>query len=334
MNDTAFLRVFEREVALPDGYIHEQTQRLIGFGERYGRLRRDLQLLLAHDQIEQWSRAQYNRIVPLVRVAQDRYPLVIFHGDVGTGKTATAEAMADALARDLQREGMLFTLSTRVRGSGMVGQMSQLINDAFEVVVKEAGKARLSFIIIDEADSLAASRDGDQSHHEDKVAVNTLIQRIDDIRRCNGRVLVFLCTNRFAALDPAIVRRAGRIERFDRPTAAERAELLRLECEGLGLPDEVITDVVRLTGPLRATRPLRYTFSDLRTRLLPEALARAFPDRKVLADDLLDAARELLPSPSMTDQGVAGDERTADGRGEGEPWPCADAPPHSLAVPV
>ena len=65
MNDSANLRVFEREVALPDGYIHEQTGRLIGFDERYGRLRRDLQLLLARDQIEQWSRTQYKKIVPL-----------------------------------------------------------------------------------------------------------------------------------------------------------------------------------------------------------------------------------------------------------------------------
>ena len=299
MNDTANLRVFEREVALPDGYIHEQAQRLIGFGERYRRLRRDLQLLLARDQIEQWSRTQYNKIVPLVRVAQDRYPLVIFHGDVGTGKTATAEAMADALARDLRREGMLFSLSTRVRGSGMVGQMSQLIHDAFELVVQEAGNTRLSLIIIDEADSLAANRNGDQSHHEDKVAVNTLIQRIDDIRRCNGRVLAFLCTNRFAALDPAIVRRAGRIERFDRPNDAQREELLRLECEGLELSETAIRDVVDLTGPQGASRPLGFTFSDLRTRLLPEALARAFPDRRITADDLIGAARDLEPSPTL-----------------------------------
>src|SRR5260370_19377334 len=148
MNDTASLQVLEREVALPDGYIHEQAQRLIGFGERYRHLRRDLQMLLARDQIEQWSRAHYQRVVPLVRVAQDRYPLVIFHGDVGTGKTATAEAMADALARDLKREGMLFSLRTRVRGSGMVGQMSLLIYDSFEEVVKEACKERLYFHII------------------------------------------------------------------------------------------------------------------------------------------------------------------------------------------
>jgi AAA+ superfamily predicted ATPase len=299
MSDTASLQVFEREVALPDGYIHEQAQRLIGFSERYRRLHRDLQLLLARDQIEQWSRAHYQRIVPLVRVAQDRYPLVIFHGDVGTGKTATAEAITDALTRELKREGVLFSLSTRVRGSGTVGQMSQLIHDAFEVVVKEAGKTRLSFIIIDEADSLAASRNGDQSHHEDKVAVNTLIQRIDDIRRWNGRVLVFLCTNRFAALDPAIVRRAGRIERFDRPDDEQRFALLRLECEGLGLSETVIREVVALTGPKGATRPLGFTFSDLRTRLLPEALARAFPDRRFAAEDLIGAARDLEPSPSV-----------------------------------
>jgi SpoVK/Ycf46/Vps4 family AAA+-type ATPase len=92
---------------------------------------------------------------------------------------------------------MLFKLSTRVRGSGNVGEMSMLINRAFEVVAREAGKAKLSFLIIDEADSLAGSRTMNQSHHEDKVAVNTLIQKIDDVRRYAGRVLVFLCTNHF-----------------------------------------------------------------------------------------------------------------------------------------
>src|SRR5947208_2014159 len=76
--------------------------------------------------------------------------------------------------------------------------------------------------IIDEGDSLAASRHNQQSHHEDKVAVNTLIQKIDDARRSGGRVLVFLCTNRFASLDPAIVSRAGHTEEFLRSNDQER----------------------------------------------------------------------------------------------------------------
>ena len=44
--------------------------------------------------------------------------------------------------------------------------------------------------------------------------MNTLIQKVDDLRRHSGRVLVFLCTNRSSALDPAIVRRAARLEQF------------------------------------------------------------------------------------------------------------------------
>ncbi len=79
------------------------------------------------------------------------------------------------------------------------------------------GKTRQAFLIIDEADSLASTRETAQSHHEDKVAVNTIIQKVDDLRRHSGRILVFLCTNRAAALDPAIVRRAARTENSTGP---------------------------------------------------------------------------------------------------------------------
>lgn len=291
--------LFEMELELPDARLDEQAKRLVGFVERYERLHRDLRLLIDPQGVEAWSRKLYGRRVPLVGVVADRYPLVVFHGDVGTGKTATAETASNALARELGRDAMLFKLSTRVRGSGNVGQMSMLINQAFQVVTKEAGKAKLAFLIIDEADSLAATRATDQSHHEDKVAVNTLIQKIDDARRFGGRVLVFLCTNRGHALDPAIMRRAGRIERFDRPSDHEREALLRLDCEGLGISDEAIQTLVRLTGADGSERPVGFTFSDLRMRLLPEALARAYPDRKVEARDLLEAARSLYPTPPM-----------------------------------
>src|ERR1019366_6118735 len=129
-------------------------------------------------------------------------------------------------ARVTGREGRLLKLSTRVRGTGHVGQMSHLINEAFAAVEREAGKRRLAFLIIDEADSLAASREGQRSHHEDKVAVNPLIQKIDDARRLGGRLLVFLSTNRPGTLDPALVRRAGLRERFERPDDAQRREVL------------------------------------------------------------------------------------------------------------
>jgi SpoVK/Ycf46/Vps4 family AAA+-type ATPase len=295
-DDTSAL--FEIEISLPDQRLSMQSERLIGFDARYRKIHQDLRLMIDKDGLEQWSKANYGTRIGLLDSLLDRYPLVVFHGDVGTGKTATAEAAANALTKELRRDARLFKLSTRVRGSGNVGQMSMLINQAFEVVAREAGRAKLSFLIIDEADSLAGSRSTNQSHHEDKVAVNTLIQKIDDSRRFAGRVLIFLCTNRFTALDPAIVRRAAYQEEFCRPSDSERRDLLDLDCRGLGLSSATVEEVVRLTGP-NGPHKLTYTFSDIRTRVLPEALAQAYPSRKITADDLITAVSKVAPSPSI-----------------------------------
>jgi len=293
--------LFEVERLLPDELILASGKRLVGFDTRYDRIRRDLRLLSAPDEVRAWSKQFYGRELPLCEIMSDRYPLLIFSGDVGTGKTVTAEAACDRLAREAGRAAMLFKLSTRVRGNGKVGQMSSLINEAFAIITKEAGKAKSAFLIIDEADSLSAARDGAQSHHEDKVAVNTIIQKVDDLRRLGGRVLVILCTNRGHALDPAVVRRAARIERFDRPDAAEREQLIRMDYEGLGLSNESIRDLVDITGPQKLPKRIGFTFSDLRARLLPEALGLAFPDRKLTAAELLMAAQSLQPSPAVED---------------------------------
>jgi AAA+ superfamily predicted ATPase len=298
MSESTSNPLFELELDLPSERLGHLPKRLVGFAQRFERLHNDLRLLIDFDGLTKWSKKHYGSLLPAVQIIKERYPLVIFHGDVGTGKTQTAEVAADLLARELKKEGRLFKLSTGVRGHGMVGQMSTLINQAFQTVTQEAGKSRLSFLIIDEGDSLAGSRDAAQSHHEDKVAVNTLIQKIDDLKKYDGRVLVFLCTNRFGALDPAIVRRAGRIEVFNRPDDHEREALFKMDCEGLGLPDKFIKELVSLTGP-NGKHKLGFTFSDIRTRLMPEALSKAYPERKISEDDLRTAAQSLTPSPGV-----------------------------------
>lgn len=289
--------LFELELELPNEKIAAAAKRLVGFEDRYRRLQRDLQLLSDPQELTDWSKKFHKRELALSTAISDRYPLVIFAGDVGTGKTATAEGACDRLSRESKKEAMLFKLSTRVRGSGKVGQMSTLLNEAFEVVAKQAGKTRHSFLIIDEADSLASTRDTAQSHHEDKVAVNTIIQKVDDLRRHNGRILVFLCTNRAGALDPAIVRRAARTEIFERPNEREREELFRMDLAGLNIKDHTIQELVKLTGALDGQPP--FTFSDLRAKLLPDALCRAFPSRALTDEDFLNAAKEVRPSPAV-----------------------------------
>jgi SpoVK/Ycf46/Vps4 family AAA+-type ATPase len=295
-------RLFELEVELPDDRLKSQSGRLIGFTRRYDRIRQDLRLLIDADGLAKWSQSNYGKPISILQTLSDRYPLVIFHGDVGTGKTATAEAVANALASELGKDARLFKLSTRVRGSGNVGEMSTLINQAFEIISKEAGKSKLSFLIIDEADSLAASRTGNQSHHEDKVAVNTLIQKIDDIRRFNGRVLVLFCTNRLDAIDAAIMRRAAYVEEFNRPTDAEIAELLQMDIGDLGFSGNELTELASLLGE-KGPHKLAYTFSDIRTRVLPDALAQAFPTRKISIEDFQQSISKVKPSPSIISSG-------------------------------
>src|SRR5262249_52940097 len=169
----------------------------------------------------------------------------IFYGDVGTGKTATAECLANRLVTEAGGEdSILFKLSNRVRGSGKVGEMGTLLSEAFQRVTHSAGRGRWAILIIDEGDSLAAARSQDHSHHEAKVAVTTLIQGIDELRRFGGRVVTFLCTNRMSVLDPALQRRAAIIEEFKRPSAEERRQLFAMDLAALKLTDPQITQLV------------------------------------------------------------------------------------------
>jgi len=290
---------FEKRRELPDSELESLAGRLIGFRSRFDRLSRQMRLLIDVDGVRSWAAKHSGGGEPLVDALADRYPLVVFHADVATGKTATAEAVASAMASLLDADGFLLKLSTRVRGVGHVGQMSTLIGDAFDHAVGLAGKKRFVTVIVDEGDAIAFNRGAERAHHEDRVGVNTLIQKIDDARELRGRLLIILCTNRYAALDPAILRRASLIEEFRRPDELERRELFLKDLKGVGISDETVEELVRITGAHNG-RP-DFTFSDIRTRLLPHAVARAYPEHQLRAEDLLAAAGEMEPSPVMVE---------------------------------
>jgi SpoVK/Ycf46/Vps4 family AAA+-type ATPase len=301
MEPTPASELFELNLPLPDAGLDAVAKTLIGFEERFDRVGRSLQTLLEPTAIGDWAVKFHGPEQTVAALLAQRYPLVIMEGDVGTGKTAFAECASDRLARLTNREGQLIKLSTRVRGTGQVGQMSTLISQAFAEVEKLAGKSRLSFLVIDEADSLASNREAGHSHHEDKVGVNTLIQKIDDTRRLGGRLLVFLCTNRPGSLDPALVRRAGGRERFDRPDDDQRLAVLTHDTLGLDISDGALREVAAITGP-DANGGTGFTFSDLRTRLLTEAVLRAFPDRPLTDADLIAVANDMEPSPALVER--------------------------------
>jgi len=293
------LSVFEVKTNLPTTQLDMQAQKLLGFEERYLRVKKRLQLILQANELERWSQIYNKKKLTVIGLLNDQYPLAIFHGDVGTGKTANAEAIANRLARDAKIEdAVLFKLSNKVRGSGRVGEMGTLITQAFEDISRSIGPGKgRAFLIIDEGDSLGASRSQDHSHHEDKVGVNTLIQSIDSMRKHGGRVFAILCTNRLAALDAAVIRRASIVEEFTRPSDEERNELFIKDLSDIGFNDAEIKKLVKATGAT-ATKPA-WTYSDIRTRLYPAAVSLAFPDSPLTAEHFHQAVAQLDPSPVM-----------------------------------
>lgn len=290
---------FDSQQELPSKRLDEIANSLIGFEKHYEKLKRQLMLVLMPDLVEEWSTKYHDRVLPLCNLIQHRYPLFLFSGDVGTGKTITAECAASQLTREMDKEGFLLKLSTSVRGKGLHGQMSQLLQEAFENLKIQAGKKRLSFLLIDEADSIASLRSMEQMHQEEKAAVNTLIQKIDNIRQVGGRAVVFLCTNRASVIDQAIVRRAALHLEFARPSSEQCLELLTHDLQGLSLTNAELKELSLLTSTEGFHGELGYTFSDFRLRYLPEALARSFPNKKLTYDVLKETVSAVKPSPRI-----------------------------------
>ena len=293
--------IFDSETPLPSEALAKRQKTLLGFDVRYARVHDQLRLLLNVGKLDAWNRKHHGGKLAICELVAEQYPLVIFHGDVGTGKTAMAECIANRLVAEAKSEdSILFKLSNRVRGSGMVGEMGTLIVEAFRKVIQSAGKHRRAVLVIDEGDSLSASRTQDHSHHEDKVAVNTLIQSVDDLRQYGGRIVVFLCTNRVSALDAALRRRAAIVEEFRRPSDEERRQLFVMDLAGLALAPAQIAQLVKATAACQ-DQP-GWTYSDIRLRLYPAALAKAYPQEPLQFDHLRSVVTSLCASPVMEDR--------------------------------
>jgi hypothetical protein len=81
-----------------------------------------------------------------------------------------------------------------------------------------------------------------------------------------------------------------------------RQDLLSADLAGIDIGADALASLVAATGPRDGA--LGFTFSDIQTRLLPAAIANAYPDHALTTEHLLAACAELEPSPAM-DEGKA-----------------------------
>lgn len=290
--------IFDTTSELPSPDIEKRTQDLIGFEEKYNRIYSNLKLLLDQSSLLEWSNKYHKTELPIISHLKEKYPLIILEGDAGTGKTVFAESIADKMTRELGKEGFFLKLSTRVRGEGLHGEMGNLVNNAFAELKKLAGKRRIAYLLIDEADAIATTRSTTQMHQEEKAAVNTLIQKIDEIRELNGRAIVFMSTNRLHYIDEAIIRRAAVVLEFKRPTHEERKKLFSQFLDGIALTGTQIEEISKLTGS-ECNDGLGFSFSDITLKVLPEAIASAFPDKPLSYEILKNTITHIKPSPKI-----------------------------------
>jgi AAA+ superfamily predicted ATPase len=299
--------LFHPVIELPEPTRRARYDRLIGLDGMKLRLRKEAALLADPRRLQAWAAAHHGGEVSALNLFADRAPLFVFAGDVGSGKSALAESFGCDLADFLSLPVYLYRLKLATRGSGLVGEMTSLIGDAFthmhtagRRVSGPQGARAVQILVVDEADALVQSREAQQMHHEDRAGVDAFLAGIDSLAGAQLPVVVVLCTNRLGALDPAVMRRAAATFTFARPDDAQRHAVLTQALDGLGIRPETIRKVVELTGPTGG-RP-GYTFSDLTQRLVPAAVFRAFPDRPVTDDDLLALVEELEPTPVFTEE--------------------------------
>ncbi len=96
--------IFDSEIPLPDEALARREKTLLGFAARYARVHDQLRLLLNVGQLAGWNRQHHGGRLALCDLVAEQYPLVIFHGDVGTGKTAMAECMASRLVAEARTQ--------------------------------------------------------------------------------------------------------------------------------------------------------------------------------------------------------------------------------------
>ncbi|MFT5823454.1 MAG: SpoVK/Ycf46/Vps4 family AAA+-type ATPase [Crocinitomix sp.] len=275
--------------------IKKQYDALLGLENQKQFLLSNLRMILDKKGFSKWLKEYHPNGLGFLGEHTKRSPLIILSGDVGCGKTELANLIGTPLAELLKENVQVFSTPSDLRGSGRVGEISARITQTFRTIQEELD-AETGILIMDEADDVASSREEDQQHREDKAGVNALIKELDRLEKSNKKVAVLFITNRSAAMDPAILRRASIEIHFERPTKAILSEIVDHILNDLSIKAESKAEIV--DALFRTDVP--FTFSDVFRRILPQGLSLAWQGNKSFDKELLlKVINQTTPSPKF-----------------------------------
>ncbi|WP_408957142.1 ATP-binding protein [Natrinema sp. 74] len=218
---------------------------------------------------------------------------LLFVGPPGTGKTSTAQALAQDM--DLPFVEVKLSMIT----SQYLGETAKNVDKTFEV----AKRLSPCILFIDEFDFVAKTRRSDE-HAALKRAVNTLLKSIDNVSLIEDDVLLIGATNHPDQLDDAAWRRFDEIINFPKPDYDMRADILTVITQRMQI-DEFDPHLIA-----EATEGL--TGSDLRMVLREAVLEALTEDRTELTqEDLLNAVEEFEERDTLKNMDMIGGDHDA-----------------------
>ena len=213
-----------------------------------------------------------------------------FAGPSGTGKTICAEAIAHALGR------RLLVVRYDELESMWMGETAKNVVSVFRLAL-EAN----AVLFFDEADAIASRRGtspGRAIDRESNTVVNVLLQELE---RFSG--VVIFATNLASNFDPAFERRLRTHILFERPGAAEREQIWRVQLHPTLTPLAADVDFRALAERYDATG------GEIRNAVLKAALAAASErdeagDRVIRQRHLEQGIRDVLDSKRVMRQSL------------------------------
>ena len=163
--------------------------------------------------------------------------VVLLHGPPGTGKTSLCQALAQKLSIRMNRvyaTAELVEVNAHSLFSRWFSESGKLVASLFEAIFEKLeDKDALVFVLVDEVESLAASRAASAGEPSDAVrAVNALLTQLDQLRTYRN-CMVLTTSNITGAIDVAFVDRADIKAYIGPPTVKARYEMLRSSVEEL-----------------------------------------------------------------------------------------------------
>lgn len=268
---------------------------LVGIDAQKQTLLENLVLFFDQESLKKWLKKHHKRGLPFFEQYFRASPLMLLSGEVGCGKTELAQSIGSPLAHRLGGQSvMVFETPSDVRGSGLVGELSNRITAAFTQAKSRLRSGQMGILIIDEVDDLATSRSQNQAHHEDRAGVNALIKEIDRLEREEVSLAVIMITNRASSIDPAILRRAATQLTFSRPNADTLHILFDRMLEGTMPSSKEIDQLVAAC----TEKEVPFSYSDILRRVGKQALVASMQTNQAFsAAAILKILRTTQPSP-------------------------------------